>query len=192
MAQATPPLQRETRNELRTVKRIVTYWLIPAEPARRYFSSVISDLAARFDAPVFEPHMTVYATTMGKDDGAALLEQVVADCRTYSLRLSGVGYSDEFTKTVFVQFHPSEALSRLSANFREASSVKGEYQLNPHLSLIYKTMPPERKAEIANSMSLPFEEVRFDSAQAVISPADINSREDVEAWRIVATQKLSG
>jgi len=160
---------------------ILTYWLIPAEPARSHFASVISDLAARFDAPIFEPHTTVYATAMGNEDGAAVLEQVVADCRTYSLRLSGVGYSDEFTKTAFVQFHPSKALSRLSANFREASSIKDEYKFNPHLSLIYKTLPPERKAEIANSVRLPFEEVIFDSAQAVISQANIKSREDVEA-----------
>ena len=171
---------------------ILTYWLIPAEPARSYFASIISDLAGRFDAPVFQPHMTVYGTTMGNEDGAALLKQVVADCRTYTLRVSGVGHSDGFTKTVFVEFHPSEALSRLSANFREASAIKDEYELNPHVSLIYKTMPAERKAEIANSVSFPFDEVRFDSAWAVISPADIQSREDVEAWRIVATQKLTG
>ena len=171
---------------------ILTYWLIPAEPARSYFASIISDLAARFDAPVFEPHLTIYGTTMGKNDGAALLAQVVAGCPTYSLRLSGVGHSDEFTRTVFVEFHPSETLSRLSANFRKASSIKDEYELNPHVSLIYKTMPVEKKAEIANSVTLPFEEVRFDSARAVISPANIKSRADVEAWRVVATQKLAG
>ncbi len=86
----------------------------------------------------------------------------------------------------------SEALSQLKREFPRASAVKDEYQLNPHLSLIYKTMPPEKKAEIANAVSFPFEEVRFDSAKAVISPADIKSREDVEAWRVVATQKLPG
>jgi hypothetical protein len=172
--------------------KIITYWLIPAEPARSRFAAVISDLAARFDAPIFEPHLTVYATALGNEDGAAVLEQVVADRGTYSLRLSGVSHSDEFTKTAFVQFHPNEALSKLSANFREASSIKDEYRLKPHVSLIYKTMPPERRAEISSSVSLPFEEVVFDSAQAVISPADIKSRADVEAWRVVAIRKLAG
>ena len=122
----------------------------------------------------------------------ALIEQRRRGLAQLFASLSGPGSSDEFTKTVFVQFQPDEALSRLSANFRQASSNKDEYHLDPHLSLIYKTMPPERKAEIANSVSLPFEEVRFDSAWAVISPADIESREDVEAWRVVATQQLTG
>src|SRR5688572_7688796 len=128
---------------------ILTYWLIPAEPARSHFAAVISDLAARFDAPVFEPHMTVYGTKMGEEDGGAVLERVVADCGSYSLRISGVGYADEFTKTVFVKFHPKEALSRLSQNFQEASSIRDEYELHPHLSLIYKKMRPEKKVEIA-------------------------------------------
>lgn len=172
------------------MKRIVTYWLIPADPARRYFASVINDLGARFDAPVFEPHMTVYATTLGNENVAALLERVVSDCRAYSLLVDGLGSSDEFTKTVFVRFKPNEALSRLSANFRQASTTKDEYDINPHLSLIYKTMPRGTKAEIANSLSLPFDEVSFDSAQAVISQAEIRSREDVEAWRVVASRRL--
>jgi hypothetical protein len=169
---------------------ILTYWLIPAEPARTYFASVISELAARFDAPLFEPHMTVYATTMGNENVAELLEQAVAQSQAYALLVAGVDFSDEFTKTVFVQLEPNEAVTRLSASFRQASTMKNEYQINPHLSLIYKTMPPETKAEIAHSVALPFQEVRFESAKAVISPAEIKSREDVEAWRVVASQKL--
>jgi hypothetical protein len=51
-------------------------------------------------------------------------------------------------------------------------------------------MPPETKAEIAHAVTLPFHDVRFDTAKAVLSPADIKSREDVEAWRVVATEKL--
>jgi hypothetical protein len=174
-----------------TEKKILTCWLIPAEPARGYFASLIGDLAAQFDSPAFEPHLTVYVTTAGIDNAADLLERVVPRCRAYSLLVEGLGYSDEFTKTVFVRFKPNEPVVRLSANFREASTLKDEYQINPHLSLIYKTMPRETKAEIANSLSLPFHEVRFDAAKAVISPAEIKSREDVEAWRVVASKALS-
>jgi hypothetical protein len=123
---------------------ILTYWLTPAEPARSYFASLIADLGARFDAPIFD------------------------------------------------QFQSNEEVTALSATFRAASTSQEKYELNPHLSLIYKTMPRETKAEIANSLSLPFHEVRFDAARAVISPAKIESREDVESWRIVATQSFAG
>jgi 2'-5' RNA ligase len=171
---------------------ILAFWLVPSEPARKYFASLISDLAARFDAPIFEPHVTVYVTKLGNENADESLKTALNDCRAVSLSISGIDYSDEFTKTVFVQFQPNEELSRLSANFRRASLSQNEYELNPHLSLIYKTMSCETKEEIANSMNLPFHDVLFDSAKAVISPARIKSRQDVEAWRVVATQRLTG
>lgn len=171
-------------------KQILTYWLIPAEPARAYFTLLIGDLAARFDALVFEPHLTVYVMSMGNANAAELFERVVAGCQPYSLLVDGVDYSDEFTKTVFVQFKPNEAVTRLSAKFREASTIKNEYQINPHVSLIYKALLLEEKEQIVTSLRLPFQDVLFDSVKAVIGPAKIESREDVAAWRVVAIRKL--
>lgn len=170
---------------------ILAYWLVPAEPARSFFASVISDLAARFDAPVFEPHLTVYATAKGDDNADDVLHRLLEDCEPCRLPVRGIDYSDEFTKTMFVQFEASERLMQLSSDLRRASVFQNDYQLNPHLSLIYKTMPREAKEEIAHSLALPFDEVVFASAKAVVSPAKIESREDVEAWQVVATQRLT-
>ena len=170
---------------------ILTYWLIPAEPARSYFASLIADLGARFDAPVFEPHLTIYVTQAEEENPSELLERGLAGATPFRLSITGVDFSDKFTKSMFVQFESNEELAALSAKFRTASMSQEKYELNPHLSLIYKTMPREAKEEIASSLSLPFHEVQFDAAKAVISPADIKSREDVEAWRVVATEKLS-
>jgi 2'-5' RNA ligase len=169
---------------------ILTYWLTPAEPAHEYCMTVISKLAAQFDAPVFEPHVTVYVTKAKGENAAKLLERTIANRPPYRLSISGIGYSGKFTRTVFVQFRPNHELTALSESLRSASNLHQEYQLQPHLSLIYKTMPDEAKAEIARSLVLPFDEIVFNCAKAVISPAEITAREDVEAWRVVATQKL--
>jgi len=168
-------------------REILTCWLIPAEPARSYFASLIRDLAARFDAPIFEPHLTIYVTKAEFGNAGELLQRALTGGKPYRLAITGIDFSEEFTKTLFVQFQSNEELTALSA-----SLFQNEYQLNPHLSLIYKTMPCETKSEIATSLSLPFDEVLFDSVKAVISPAQIKSREDVEAWRVVAPQSLTG
>ena len=39
---------------------MIAYWLIPTEPAYTYFQAVINYLARRYDAPVFEPHLTIH------------------------------------------------------------------------------------------------------------------------------------
>lgn len=171
---------------------ILTYWLIPAEPARSYFRSLICDLALRFDAPVFEPHVTLYVTKAAGENPVAVLQGAVSNFRPLRLSLAGLDYSDKFTKTLYVQFEPDAALQRLSENLRAASNSPCEYELNPHLSLIYKTMAPEAKHRIMNSLHLALTDANFDLVKAVISPAKIESREDVESWRIVVTQALSG
>jgi hypothetical protein len=174
-----------------TTDQILTCWLIPAEPALSHFRSLISDLAQRFDAPVFEPHVTLYVTNAGHDDPVALLEKAVANSKVYRLSIGGIESSDELTKTLFVQLRHDDALATLSARLRSISARPCEYQLNPHLSLLYKEVSRVTKIQIASSLSLPFDEVLFDSLKAVISPASIKSREDVEAWRVVAEQRLN-
>lgn len=171
-------------------KAIVAYWLIPAEPARSFFASTIAELCARFDAPVFEPHVTIYAAAKGDEIPAKVLSHALTDRHPFRLAVRNIQYSDEFTKTVFVQFEPSPPLSRLSRVLQEASGGPDAYQLNPHLSLIYKKMNRSARIELAASIRLPFTEVLFDSAKAVICPARIETCRDVEAWRVAAVQRL--
>jgi 2'-5' RNA ligase len=171
---------------------ILTYWLTPAEPARQYFTTVISELAARFDAPAFAPHVTVYVTKAEDENAAELIDCVMANRPPYRLSTRGIDHSDTFTKTVFVQFRSEPELTALSAAFRSASNWQHEYPLNPHLSLLYKDIDQETKRELAAAIALPFTEVIFDRVIAVVSPATISSREDVEAWRVVAERRLIG
>jgi hypothetical protein len=171
---------------------ILAYWLIPAEPALSYFRAVIIEFARRFDAPIFEPHVTLYVTNAAEENPTEVLRRTVPNSATYRLSIASIDFSGEFTKTLFVQFRPDTALATLSAKLRSASVSQPEYQLNPHLSLVYKTMARETKEQIANSIGLPFTAVCFDSVKAIISPAEIKARKDVEAWRVVATDNLAG
>ena len=82
------------------------------------------------------------------------------------------------------------ALLRLNRALQQASALHDEYKLSPHLSLIYKKMTPEARIEVATSIRVPFTEVLFDSAKAIVCPTPIRSHTDVEAWRVVATQSL--
>jgi 2'-5' RNA ligase len=174
-----------------SAKQIVAYWLCPAEPDRMHFVELINDLAKKFGGPTFEPHVTLYVTDAAKENPDAVLAQVAKGWSSTCLSIHGLDYSDNFTKTFFVQFKPDADVTRLSSDLRRASAVQNDYELNPHLSLVYKAMAHETKRDLAHSIRLPFIEVRFDTVKAVISPAKIESRADVEAWRVVATQQLA-
>lgn len=170
---------------------IVAYWLTPAEPARSFFASTIAKLAARYGSPPFEPHLTVFARKKGNKNPEHILRVALAGYAPIRLSLREIQCSDEFTKTVFLQFERNSSLSRLEKAFKEASSSNDEYELNPHLSLIYKKTTEQERVALVNSLHFPFNEVLFDSAKAIVSPARIGAREDVESWRVVAAHPLT-
>jgi hypothetical protein len=37
-----------------------SFWLMPSEPLRKQLCAVIRALASEFDAPRFDPHVTIY------------------------------------------------------------------------------------------------------------------------------------
>ncbi|HVF70781.1 MAG TPA: 2'-5' RNA ligase family protein [Chthoniobacterales bacterium] len=171
-------------------RQILTYWLMPAEPTRSHFVMLIADFAERFDAPVFEPHVTLFAAGAETDNAADLLVRAVAGANFCHPRVAGIGHSEEFTKTLFIQFDPDEGVAALNARFNAASNSHDKYEIDPHLSLLYKELPVAEKAALAAELSLPFREVTFESVKAVLSPADIRSRREVEAWQVIAEAKL--
>jgi hypothetical protein len=171
-------------------EEIIAYWLCPAERARGQCAALIKDLAARFDAPIFEAHVTIYVNSAERENPAAVLKKVLKEYGHFRLVVDRLDYSEKFTKTLFVQFAPNTQLERVTEDFRRASTSPSDYELNPHLSLIYKEMTTEMKRQLATSIVLPFEEAMFDTVKAIISPGEIQSRKDVEAWRVVAEAKL--
>jgi hypothetical protein len=104
-----------------------------------------------------------------------------------SLEVSG---SSEFTKTLFVRFAVTTQLQRLSQSIRFAAQDSSDYQLNPHLSLLYKTISIQHRQLLTDSIDVPFPEVTFDSLKAVRCVSPTQSRADVEAWRVVAEKPL--
>jgi hypothetical protein len=170
-------------------KTAIAYWLIPAEPARSFFKRTIVDLARRYNAPVFEPHMTIY---VGSDrvEAEEVIAKAIGTCRLLQAKVLKVCQSGEFIKTLFVQFAMDTKLQQRNEMIRDAAQDSSDYQLNPHISLLYKKMSILVRRQLAHSIKLPFSEVTFESITAVRCVSPTRSRADVEAWRVVATKSL--
>jgi 2'-5' RNA ligase len=170
---------------------VIAYWLIPAEPARSFFQGLINELAQQYDAPMFEPHVTVFVG--GNSIGAAhrALSQVALEAEPTNMKTLGIDQSDEFIKTLFVQFAPNRPLRRINETIRDAAKDSSRYDLKPHLSLLYKTMPAATRRDLAGSIGVPYSDVSFDAIKAVRCASPTQTRADVEAWHILASGKLS-
>jgi 2'-5' RNA ligase len=171
---------------------VIAYWLIPAEPVRSFFQAVINDLAHQHDAPVFEPHVTVFVGADRAGAAERALSQVARERCPAKLKTLQIDHSGEFIKTLFVQFALNTRLRQINETIRDAAKDSSRYELKPHLSLLYKTMPPAARRELAAAITVPYSEVSFDAIKAVRCISPTRSRADVEVWRVVASTKLSG
>ena len=147
---------------------VIAYWLIPSEPAHSFFQRVINDLARRYDAPAFEARQ----------------------CKLMGLTPLGLDQSDEFIKTLFVQFAMNAELQQINGIIRQAANDLSQYEVRPHLSLLYKNLAAASRRELAASISVPLSDVTFDTIKAVRCVSPTQRRADVESWQTLVTNKL--
>ena len=167
----------------------LTFWALPARAFGDYLRRLIRDLAARYDAPVFEPHVTLFGAPAVNFASAQTVMEELAGSAPFSLRIRGIDHSDKFTKTVFVDLAATDSIGLMHEKIRVRSGG-AEHTLKPHISLIYKTMTAAERGELARSIQLPFDQIEFDSVCAMRVPAKISSRSDVESWREAAEPRL--
>ncbi len=184
----------------------IAYWLIPARPVRELFSEIIRILAEELDAPRFEPHLTLFAT-LGSDESARKLLRRIKTQRIH-LPVRDVGFSAKFSKTLFVRFESSDALTELRNELWHGAKSRAEslprktpallhegaslYAAlpDPHVSLIYKKLAPRAQSELASAIKFPFPGVVFDCIKAIRCSAPARTRADVEAWKVIARKSL--
>ena len=104
-----------------TRQTVIAYWLIPSEPAHSFFQRTINDFAHRYDAPVFEPHVTIHVGADRPDAAENALGDAARECKRIGLTPLGIDQSDEFIKTLFVQFV-------MSAELRKMNDIIRDYQ----------------------------------------------------------------
>jgi 2'-5' RNA ligase len=183
-------VERQVVSSLVSRRTSIAYWLIPTEPAHSCFQKIINDLARRFDGPVFEPHMTIHVGPDNSDPASRAIGGAAHECARITLTTTRVDHSAQFTKTLFVEFAMTTNLRQLRELICNTAHDSAQYQLKPHLSLLYKKMPAETRRDLAASIKIPFQKVTFGAIKAVRCISPTESRVDVEAWRVMETTSL--
>lgn len=165
--------------------RRFSVFLCPATEDRRWAEEVIRELATRYDAPPFEPHVTIYGGRFVEEPELEAVRRALADAaaetRPITLRVTGLGATEEYFKTLFVAFAEEPHLQRLYEAVRTAAMHDSGYVLAPHLSLLYADLPLAAKKMAARTVRLDREEMRFDTVKIVV-PDPVAGWQDTMRW----------
>ena len=171
-------------------RQLTAFWLIPAKPERELFREIIRILAKQLKAPIFEPHLTLFATGIASNRAKQILKAIGAMPLQLSIR--DVQCSAEFTRTLFVRFRPNAALHKFVGEMQERAGQRELKICEPHVSLCYKELPARAGQELASMIRLPLCHVLFDSMKAVRCASPTRTAAEVKAWRVIARKKLTG
>jgi len=165
-------------------KNAIAYWLLPETAARKVFAEKIRELARRFEAPVFAPHVSIFIAPANSRHPAEILRELRSI--TLQLTIHSIRCSEQFTKTLFVQFEPSIPLQELGNRIWKASRAPEQYVIDPHMSLLYANLAAEKKKALVDEIRFPIREVRFSSICAMRCARPTVTVAEVEQWRLLS------
>jgi 2'-5' RNA ligase len=168
-----------------------TLWLIPREPLRSTLRSIVRRLAASLDAVEFEPHVTVFCAHSTDAEARAVARLIAEQFSPIELSADRLDHSENYTKTLFVQFRESAVLRHMFETATGAYSQRSDYVLNPHLSLLYKKLSGSKQKELCKTLDVPMGAYGFDRIRMIEAELPIEDAGPVRRWRMVCDAPLA-
>ena len=180
------PLGRFGKNmNLKQNKTLISIWLLPVKKESEVLARLIRKLSEKYNAQLFEPHMTIYAVEL-PDKAIFQIKQEIARIakvlKPLKLAVSRINYEESFFKSFFLDLEKSDASLNLYQKFQQLLVDFGDYSFNPHLSLLYKNIGVNEKKKVAEEIGYP-KQLTFD--RLAINVHDKNlAVSDVESWKV--------
>ena len=181
----------------------VAFWLLPGEPSMRVFAQSVDELARRYDAPRFTPHVTLHVDRVVREaDLAAVLDEAAARFAPFQMQAGPTGHSPLLFKTLYVPLAGGDiiglaaALAGGVARWRPAQNEGEEaaaaYRLEPHLSLLYKQLSEAEREGLAARHCHDGESFYFDRIATVTPAPGAQDFSRVEDWVVWPPRLLIG
>lgn len=167
------------------MNNLLSVWLVPAKEGEEELTATVNNLAKEHGSPIFTPHLTLIGdVSMTLWDLQSAVDEVFTHKPQFKVKTQGLSQSEAFFKTVFIEFEINDTLRNLFLALSERTDKRSVDNFKPHISLIYKLMPQDKKAKIINSLNIK-DEYTIGGAYIVAPKEGDADFLDVEGWRII-------
>jgi len=134
---------------------LVSIWLIPAPKDAQYIQAIINNLAATYQAPVFDSHCTLYSSTdLPAAELKQILEQSANNMKSFYVKKAAISHTKNIWKTIFIELLRSPELEQLQQAVISQFPKGQPYEFLPHISLLYKEIPDKKKEDIIRNLQV--------------------------------------
>lgn len=171
------------------MRQIFSIWLLPAKEDSNFLGEIIKNLSRKYSAPTFIPHLTIYGGGLKLDLERAkkIVTKSVEGIKPFIIEINKINRSDNFWKTVFIEIKMNKYLEMIYQNLKRELIIYNDYELEPHLSLIYKKLPLVEKNKIIKSSKI---KSSFLIDKIAINYYLENKHYEVENWKLIYIKSL--
>ena len=165
-------------------------WIVPSSDVKQRFSGMIDDLAGRYEAPKFEPHMTLLGDLKGNEEGLLNKAYEIAGAISpFRIRMTEIDYLDAYFRCLFIRAEETGPLMEANEKAREVFGRQTSPKFMPHISIMYGEYPNELKERIIGELGRE-QNIEFDveSICFVYSSKNI----PINEWRVIKEFSLKG
>ena len=158
---------------------MVSIWLIPAPADAQYLQGIINNLAATYQAPVFNTHCTLYSPTdLPALEIKKILEQSANNMESFYVKKATISHTENIWKTIFIELLGSPELEQLQQAVISQFPKAKPYEFLPHISLLYKEMSDKKKEDIIRNLQVK-NSFKMDKIAAVRTGPNVDNWETV-------------
>lgn len=156
---------------------MLSIWMEPTAKDAKYLLQIICRLGKKYCSPTFNPHITVYSGIRSISSAKSAIQNC-KDMRKFVVAATDLGFSDSLWKTVFINVGKNQKLNQIHDIIKKSIRQGPEYELNPHISLIYKKMDASEKQVIIDDLKIK-RKFTFDKITIIASS------KNVKKWDVV-------
>jgi len=154
-------------------------WFIFDENDELILQDIINKLSKKYNSISFKPHITAYGLVDTKlDKISKICQEIASETKPFDVHFLDISYSEYFWKTLFVNLKSNRIMIEIFENFCKNIKKLENYIFEPHISLIYKKIPNDKKQKIIENLEL---KKQF----SVKGISILHYSEKIENWSIV-------
>lgn len=169
-------------------------WIVPKNEELGQIQQFVNELADRFNAPRFVPHLTLVANILinseeeyqkASEQAAKLADSV----RPFDVQFNGLSYADEEFRCLFLT---AEQTDTIDGAYEAATTyfpqvADEHFRAMPHMSVLYGHYPSDKKEEVIREYAdSPLLSIRF----PVTSFDLFLTNSPIESWALDSSYKL--
>lgn len=165
---------------------LFSIWIVPSSDIKKQLSEIVGDLSVKYQAPNFEPHMTLLGdVSLDKETMLQKSHLLVSQLKPFSASLGEISFSTTYFQSVFVHIKSNAALMNANLKAKEVFQVPNTIFM-PHMSLLYGDHPMEEREKIASQITI-LGNLSFNVEKIIVVP----STKDPSEWKYLAEIPLN-